>query len=55
MWKRSDCVGHVPYLNLTSRMVVDNLPRSAGVNSIRFLRLYNLIRRDFLRGKEANA
>ena len=48
MWNRSDCVGQVPFLNLTSRMVVDNLPRSAGPWSSRCLRLYNLILRDFL-------
>jgi hypothetical protein len=55
MWNRSDRVGQVPYLNLTSQMVANNLVRRAGPWSSRWLRPCNLILRDFLRGKEANA
>jgi len=46
MWNRSDRVGQVPYLNLTSQMVANNLIRRAGPWSSRWLRSYNLIRRD---------
>ena len=48
MWKRSDCVGQVPFLNLTSRVVVNNLLRRTGFHSSRCLHPCNLIRKDFL-------